>query len=142
MDVPKVDLETAPKIFSAVHAAIADGCVRACHDLSEGGLAVAAAEMAFAADLGLELELQRVPRASGLRDYGRILFSESTSRFLVEVDRERAGDFEKHLSGVPWGRVGEVTGSGRLVVAGVGGGVVIDASCARMREAWQAPLNW
>jgi len=142
MDVPRVDLETAPKIFSAVHAAIADGCVRACHDLSEGGLAVAAAEMAFAADLGLDLRLEDVPRAAGLLDDGRILFSESTSRFLIEVDRQRADDFEKHLTGVPWARIGEVTDTGRLVVTGVGGKPVIDAACDAMRNAWQAPLKW
>ena len=46
--VPKVDLELAPQVFAAVHAAITNGLVRACHDLSEGGLAVAIAEMAFA----------------------------------------------------------------------------------------------
>ena len=141
-DAPQVDLEMAPQIFAAVHAAIADGCVRACHDLSEGGLAVAAAEMAFAGDLGLRLDLENVPRAGGLLDDGPILFSESTTRFLIEVDRRRAIDFEKRLAGVPCGRIGEVTDTGRLTVAGVGGETVLDAACSRMREAWQAPLNW
>ncbi len=47
-DVPQVDLQLALQIFRAVHQAISRGLVRACHDLSEGGLAVAAAEMAFA----------------------------------------------------------------------------------------------
>src|SRR5262249_55817697 len=46
-DVPRVDTAIAPRIFRALHAAITGGLVRACHDLSEGGLAVAAAEMAF-----------------------------------------------------------------------------------------------
>jgi len=52
--VPHVDLEQAPKIFAAVHRAISSGLVRSCHDLSEGGLATAAAEMAFAGGLGVE----------------------------------------------------------------------------------------
>jgi len=142
MAVPRVDLETAPRIFAAVHAAIADGCVRACHDLSEGGLAVAAAEMAFAGGLGLDLRLAEVPRADGLEDDGRVLFSESTTRFLLEVDAARAGDFERHLAGLPCARVGEVTATGRLVVTGLGGQVVLDAHCDRMREAWKAPLAW
>ena len=42
-------------MFAAVHAAIAKGLVRACHDLSEGGLAVALAEMAFAGGVGADV---------------------------------------------------------------------------------------
>lgn len=140
--VPRVDLETAPKIFKAVHAAITDGCVRACHDLSEGGLAVAAAEMAFAADLGLALSLADVPREDGLKDDSRILFSESQTRFLVEVSADRAADFEKRFDALPCARIGDVTDTARLIVAGTGAGTVIDAACDEMRHAWKAPLAW
>ena len=140
--VPRVDLKLAPKIFAAVHAAIASGCVRACHDLSEGGLAVAAAEMAFAADLGVELDLAAVPREDGLVDDGRLLFSESQTRFLVEVAADRAATFEKALAGLPCARVGKVTDTGRLVVRGLGGKTVVEAACDRLREAWKAPLAW
>src|SRR5262249_53357141 len=52
---PRVDPEVAPRIFRALHGAMARGLVRACHDLSEGGLAVAAAEMAFAGGIGADL---------------------------------------------------------------------------------------
>jgi len=140
--VPRVDLKLAPRIFAAVHAAIAAGCVRACHDLSEGGLAVAAAEMAFAARLGLELDLAAVPREDGLQDNGRMLFSESQTRFLVEVAADRAADFEKTLAGVPCARVGEVTKNGRFVIRGLGGKTVVEAACDRLQEAWKAPLAW
>jgi phosphoribosylformylglycinamidine synthase len=140
--VPRVDLKLAPRIFAAVHAAIAAGCVRACHDLSEGGLAVAAAEMAFAADLGLDLNLQDAPHADDVLDDGRILFSESTTRFLVEVDRRKAIAFEKHVTGVPWGRIGQVTNTGRLVVRGVSGKTVVEAACDCLRSAWKKPLAW
>ena len=46
--VPTVDADVARETFAAMHRAIRAGLVRACHDLSEGGLAVAVAEMAFA----------------------------------------------------------------------------------------------
>ncbi|MHC4607746.1 MAG: phosphoribosylformylglycinamidine synthase subunit PurL, partial [Planctomycetota bacterium] len=59
--VPTVDTELAPRIVRAVADAIGAGLVRACHDLSEGGLAAAAAEMAFAGNLGMEVELAAVP---------------------------------------------------------------------------------
>ncbi len=54
--VPTVDAEQARETFAAVHRAIHGGLVRACHDLSEGGLAVAAAEMAFAGGLGAQID--------------------------------------------------------------------------------------
>ena len=53
------------KTFAAVHKAIYAGVVRACHDLSEGGLAVAAAEMAFAGGLGVKINLQNVKWENG-----------------------------------------------------------------------------
>ena len=55
--VPRVDPVVARDTFAAVHRAIDEGLVRACHDLSEGGLAVAIAEMAFAGGLGAAIEL-------------------------------------------------------------------------------------
>ena len=60
-EVPRLDPPLAKKTFAAVHQVIDTGLVRACHDLSEGGLAVAAAEMAFAGGLGLRISLADVP---------------------------------------------------------------------------------
>ncbi|MBM4018587.1 MAG: phosphoribosylformylglycinamidine synthase subunit PurL [Planctomycetes bacterium] len=141
-NVPKADLALAPRIFAAVHKAITAGCVRACHDLSEGGLAVAAAEMAFAGGLGLDLALARVPREDGLEDAGRILFSESLTRFLVEVPRGREARFGRIMKGLPCARIGRVTRAARLVIKGAGGRTVVRADGAALREAWRKPLAW
>src|SRR5262249_22561614 len=59
--VPRVQVARAQETYSLMHQAIQKGYVRACHDLSEGGLAVAAAEMAFGGDWGMSLDLARVP---------------------------------------------------------------------------------
>src|SRR5262249_25201783 len=53
--VPRVDPDVAMRVFRGLHKAITEGRVRACHDLSEGGLAVAAAEMAFAGGFGMDI---------------------------------------------------------------------------------------
>jgi len=140
--VPRADLALAPRIFSAAHRAIARGLVRACHDLSEGGLAVAAAEMAFGGNLGLDFALPRVPREDGLDDPGRILFSESQTRFLMEVPKSRAAAFEKIMKGLPCARIGKVTRKPRLVVRAAKGRTVVDAACDAMRKAWKKPLAW
>ncbi len=67
-EVPKVDAELA-KDLPGVAQGDLRGLVRACHDLSEGGLAVAAAEMAFAGGLGAKISLADVPLS--FRERGR-----------------------------------------------------------------------
>jgi phosphoribosylformylglycinamidine synthase len=135
--VPKVDLITAPRLFAALHGAIAAGLVRACHDLSEGGLGVAAAEMAFAGMRGLRLDLRRVPRPDGLDDDAVLLFSESPSRFLAEVRPADAPAFEARLAGLPFARVGEVHDGAELAIAGAAGGELARAPLAELKAAWQ-----
>jgi phosphoribosylformylglycinamidine synthase len=152
---PAVDLKTAPKIARGVALAIGEGAVRSCHDLSEGGLAVAAAEMAFAGGLGLEIELGRALCDPELGDAGR-LFSESNSRYLVEVEAGREKDFLDAIlrgAGVRgWDtakfgekvfleRAGRVTDDGRLRVAGVGGDVIIEEGIEDLASSWRGGLT-
>jgi phosphoribosylformylglycinamidine synthase len=137
--VPKVDPALGKLVFDAMAKAIRQGLVRACHDLSEGGLAVAAAEMAFAGGLGLRLDLSRVEEAD--RD-DHVLFSESPSRFLVEVTRDGARRFEQVFSALPCAAVGEVTGVARLTIRGRRGRTVVDEAVSDLKEAWQRPLRW
>ena len=134
------------KTFFALHRAINTGLVRACHDLSEGGLAAAVAEMAFAGELGAHLALDCVPHdlASGASDMA-LLFSESNSRFLCEVRPDKAAAFEAALAGVPHARLGEVVAERRLEVRGLaasGSRLVIAADLQPLKDAWQQPFRW
>ena len=138
--VPQVDPQIAKQTFAALHRAIQSGLVRACHDLSEGGLAVAAAEMAFAGGLGADAGLEAIP-CEGELDWTSRLFSESNTRFLCEVRPDNAAAFEAAVTGVPFGRVGEVTASDRLTIHS-GDEIVIDCDLATLKEAWQKPLRW
>ncbi|NQU23664.1 MAG: phosphoribosylformylglycinamidine synthase, partial [Candidatus Nealsonbacteria bacterium] len=141
-EVPKVDPETARATFHALHRAIDAGLVRACHDLSEGGLAVAAAEMAFAGELGATIRLDAVPvDGDATSDIVR-LFSESNTRFLCEVQPGRAAQFEQALSGVPTAQIGEVVNANQLEILDSDGSPVIQSDLAALKEAWQAPLRW
>ena len=139
--VPRVDLQQAPTIFAAVHRAIQSGLIRSCHDLSEGGLAVAVAEMAFAGGLGVEVDLSPVSTSSGLSDPAVLLFSESSTRFLIEVTPESMSKLEAIFAGLPFVQIGTVTVAAR-VRCGVGGKPVIDADCADLKSAWLKPLAW
>jgi phosphoribosylformylglycinamidine synthase len=137
---PESRLPLARKIFRALHRAIRDGLVLACHDLSEGGLAVAAAEMAIGSGLGLEIDLGEVPATRPALPEATILFAESPSRFLVEVAPESAAAFEERVRTLPHARVGQVLAEPVLRVAGREG-MVIEAEVARLKACWQAPLQ-
>jgi phosphoribosylformylglycinamidine synthase II len=140
--VPQVRLPEARLTMSLLGAAIRDGLVRACHDLSEGGLGVAAAEAAFAGNLGLEMDLRQVPFGgpAELRRDAVLLFSESASRFLAEVPEEHAAAFEERLQGRALARVGTVTESGVLQAVGLDGTPVLRVPVAELKAAWQTPL--
>ena len=137
--VPRVDVDVAVPLFHALHRAIRQGLVRSCHDLSEGGLAVAAAEMAFAGDLGLELNLTPLAEQTELAD-AVLLFSESNSRFLVEVEPEHCAAFEQLAADLPLTRLGTVVKRKALRIAGGGGRLRIDSPLDKLREAWKSPL--
>ena len=137
--VPTVDVQQARRIFEGLHAAILAGTVRACHDLSEGGLAVAAAEMAFAAGLGLRLDVAAMLTADV--DPTVALFSESNTRFLVEVPEAKAEAFESNLRDLPLLRLGTVTAGPSLEIT-AGDAPVLTADLQKCKQAWLAPLNW
>ncbi|MCA9116531.1 MAG: phosphoribosylformylglycinamidine synthase subunit PurL [Planctomycetaceae bacterium] len=140
-EVPRVNPDVAVPLFHGLHAAMRQQLVRSCHDLSEGGLAVAAAEMAFAGGLGLELDLSALAAETELADVV-LLFSESNSRFLVEVEPQHCEAFEAALEAVPLFRLGTVTDDPTLRITGGNGTLRIDSALAALREAWKAPLNW
>jgi phosphoribosylformylglycinamidine synthase len=143
--VPTVDATLAKRVFAALHRAIDLGLVCSCHDLSEGGLAVGAAEMAFAGGLGATLDLDRMATDIDKSSPGAaaaLLFSESNSRFLCEVRPGDAPAF-KSLLEVPHARIGEVRAEGRLRISGLSSAPpTIDAAIADLKEAWQRPLRW
>jgi phosphoribosylformylglycinamidine synthase II len=138
--VPKVKGAKAKRTFKVVTKAIDEGLVKSCHDLSEGGLAVAAAEMAFAGGLGLEIDLQKVPGRELVRsDF--VLFSESNSRFLIEIAQKDKLDFESLMKGKNCVQIGKVTKQQNLVVKGLNGKTVIDTPLETLRKAWKKTLN-
>ncbi len=141
-DVPPVDLATNLRVFKSLQAAIAAGLVRACHDLSEGGLAVAASEMAFAGGLGVELDLSAVPLRNGAAiAEATILFAEDAGRLLVEVTSENHDAFMRTLAGCPVGEVGRVTDTGRVVIT-ADNRTVIDIPAEQAKAAWQGTFDW
>lgn len=141
-NLPHVDFQLAPRIFTALHTAISEGLVRSCHDLSEGGLAVASAEMAFAGGLGMTLNLASLAATSRIEDPVPLLFSESTTRFLIEVEPQNTEKLKRAFTDLPLVQIGEITGSNRFQVISAAKTTLIDVNCDELKSAWQKPLAW
>lgn len=129
------DLERAPALFDALHRAIGAGLVRSCHDLAEGGLAAAVAEMTIGSrGLGARVDAARAPAESGA-GLGALLFGECPTRFVAEVPAERIEAFGALFRTLPWAVIGEVTADGLLELrAG-------DRICARLPAGELALAN-
>jgi phosphoribosylformylglycinamidine synthase II len=136
--IPVVDLEAAPKIFAALHKAIAAGLVRSCHDLSEGGLAVAVAEMAFAGEVGADItDLQAIGALSEIE----ALFSESATRFLLEVPKAKVTELTTLFANLPLAVIGQTVKEKRLRVAGHNGEWLVWSPLDQLKSGWQRPLR-
>lgn len=141
-NVPRVDAQQARKAMEFLSTATEKGLVKSCHDCSEGGLGVALAEMAFAGGLGATIYLKSVPRTGPIYRNDYILFSESNSRFIVEITPEHDTQFRKIMDGTVMAQIGHVNQEEVLEVHGLTGDVVLSASINDLKEAWQKPLRW
>ena len=141
--VPKVDAQVALASYRAYNGALNSGLVASCHDLSDGGLAVAAAESAFAGGFGMSLELGKVAFAGDAAGHTDLvlLFSESASRLLVTVRAEKAAAFEAAMAGTVCARIGAVVAEPVLTITGLSGAAVVSAGNGELKAAWQAPLQ-
>lgn len=142
-NVPVVSARQAKKIFSGLSSACESGLIKAMHDCSDGGIGVTLAEMAFSGGLGMEIFVSEIPytRSPVMRnDY--ILFSESNSRFVVEVEKKNQRKFEGILKGLPFGLVGCISKDNDFKVYGLDGKICIKADIYKLKEAWQKPLRW
>jgi len=140
--VPQVDPTSSKNLMDKLSRATAAGLVAACHDLSEGGLGVAIAEMAFAGGLGAIVKLAEVPRNAATQRDDQILFSESNSRFLAEITPEHEAEFLKIMKGTKLAAIGQVTDESHLQIYGLAGKPVVTKTLAELKEAWQQPLRW
>ncbi len=137
--VPVVNFLKAKERYDRYHQALRQGLVRSCHDCSDGGLAVALAEMAFAGDVGLTVNLDAIPAAGNFRE-DVTLFSETASRLLVEVTPSASQKFEELMGDTTWARIGQSTDDHRIVIR-EGEREVISLSLDEMKRAWQEPLS-
>jgi len=134
--LPEVDLLRGPATARAVAKAIGVGLVRSAHDISDGGLLCAVAEMAIGGGLGATVEIHGESRdATALFEQ---LFNEEPSRYLLEVRERDLPRLGMDLGRIPHAVIGRVEAEPRLRVPAAS----IDLSMGEITEAWRGTLDW
>jgi len=139
-DVPQVEALSARRAYKTLHAAMRQGLVTACHDCSDGGLAVALAEMAIGGRLGASLDLTAAPAPASLSEL-ELLYAESQSRLVITIAPEHQAAFEELFTGQPLGLLGAVTEKPVLTL-GRNGQQLCAEDVEGLVRAFKATLNW
>lgn len=127
---PRVDLDLGPRVARAVAGVIAGGLVASAHDVSDGGMLCALAEMLIAAEgIGARVEIAADDA---------LAFGEGPSCYLLEVEPSRLARVREELRGVPLEPIGVLTGDGRLAWPAAG----VAAEVEELARVWRAPLDW
>ena len=145
-NVPKVNPQESIGLMKSLHKAINAGIIESCHDCSEGGLGVALAEMSFAGGYGVEINLSKVKydmrkvESEKFRNL-QLLFSESNSRFVVEITQKNRKKFEKILRGKVFSCIGKARKDKKFVVCGINKKVIINENIDNLKASWQKPFS-
>ncbi len=151
--LPGLDLEHSAKLYVRLHEVIERSWVKSCHDLSEGGLAVALAESVIGSGLGADISMSSVRLAAAacapstdkcqndmrMRD-DYALFGEGPARLLITVQPELKQEWESLWSGFSLTLLGQVVQSDTLSFKEDNKKVHFQASLAELTAAWKTPL--
>ncbi|MEM7145967.1 MAG: phosphoribosylformylglycinamidine synthase subunit PurL [Verrucomicrobiota bacterium] len=137
--VPATDCAAGLAGYRVLHGLIRDGLILSAHDVSEGGLAVAAAEMGFSGVGGVELDLGAVPGAEGAELVR--LFSEEPGRILVEVSPDRVDEVAERFADLSFGWAGRASGAHGDFVVRSGEGEFLRESLSDLKAIWKNGLT-
>ncbi|MEM7229302.1 MAG: phosphoribosylformylglycinamidine synthase subunit PurS [Planctomycetota bacterium] len=127
-----VDLERGPAVARVLHALTDEGMVRSAHDVSDGGVLVAVAEMAMAGRLGVHLER---PADTEPLDFW---FGEGASNYVIECEPGHYSALLSALREFDVTTLGTVTADGRLTEPNDS----FDCDIDELRRIWLKPLDW
>ncbi|MBA7667739.1 Phosphoribosylformylglycinamidine synthase subunit PurL [subsurface metagenome] len=138
-NVPKVNADTAKRIYNAIGQATDKRLIRSSHTPTKGGLGIALAKTAFAGGYGLDIELKRLPSTAST-NYSA-LYSESNSRFVITIDPANEAVFRKIMGTIPYNKIGVVRTDEQFNVKGVDGVEVIHDNIYDMKKDWKSTLE-
>jgi phosphoribosylformylglycinamidine synthase len=132
--VPRTDTKILKNCIKGVLSVIEKGFVASCHDVSEGGIGVCISEMSIGGDIGAEIDLSYI--GNNLRSDFK-LFSESNTRWIIEVKKGKEKEFEKILKGnkTPYEKIGIV--KGKKLILKDKGETIISQNISELRDIWK-----
>jgi len=135
--VPKVDPFYGKRVMGALHRAMMAGAIASCHDCSDGGMAVALAEMAFAGSLGMKIQLSLTnkPAEQGMFEGHVLLFSESNTRFIVETKDEKK--FLKFMRNTPVWKIGNTVKDKSFKIYDHKNKLIVSTDIEALRSSWK-----
>lgn len=139
LQVPRFRGDRERGHYLTLQEAIGQGLVSAAHGIYRGGLGIHLTLMALGGDLGLEVDLSRVPASPGLRP-DKLLFSETCGRVILTVDPRKQETFERLMADCICRPVGLVTRSERILVKNEGQ-TLIKTRLKNFRAAFHRPFG-
>ena len=137
--VPQTDLRKNLALYHALYDAIKCGWVRSVHDISEGGLAVALAEMGFSEKGGLDINLDELPTEESVGKT-EMLFGETPGRLVLEIHPQQCHMVEAIFSGHPFGKIGQATAAHQNLRIEWGKETLLDESISKLKAIWKNGL--
>ena len=139
--VPRVYVRKGKKIMNKISKAVRQNLIVSMHDLSEGGLAVALSEMAFSGGIGADISVKNIKELNKFQDSRLSIFSESNTRFLVEIQKDKSKKFESLFKNLPLTFLGKVGGT-KLKIRDEDGKRFIDISIEELKKRWSKGIKW
>ncbi len=136
-DIPRVDTAANRRKYQKIHLMITAGLIKACHDLSDGGLAIALSEACIGSGLGADIELKNLPEARDMQ-VAELLFSETPGRFIIEIAPEDYEKSNQSLADIKAYCIGRVTSRPVLTVKNLKNKKIASLKIARLKRSWQS----
>jgi phosphoribosylformylglycinamidine synthase II len=140
LNVPRVRIDEFLATYRALSGAISRRLVASAHGIYRGGLGVHLAMVAMGGNLGMRIELNRVPAAGLVRD-DTLMFSESAGRFIVTVDPQNREIFETLFGKLTCACIGTVTEKPRLEIKGLNQETIFSVAIKDLKSAWKKPFG-
>lgn len=140
--VPRTDPEVLRRSMEALREAMSKGLIASCHDVSEGGLAVAVCEMVLGGDIGASIDVAGITSNKPHMRSDYALFAESNTRWVVEVWSDQKIRFEELMNtrGICIARIGETMGERRVIMRD-GSKRMVDIALDEVRKAWKGKIG-
>jgi phosphoribosylformylglycinamidine synthase len=131
-NLPRIKPGELMKVLEALYNAIITGRILSCHDISEGGLAAALAEMCFGGDTGANIQIP------GNENAVNFLFNETAGCFLAEISAGLKPD--EIFGDIPHEIIGFTAQEYRISVE-YSGKVLFNLDLDDLKTAWQQPMR-